>query len=108
MGCIHVRTFPERKHSKVSFCTFGVSASTDVFVPVKYAIVKSENQVIFFITLSITLAVIILSTKTRQRTCVAFLHAWIGALSLWKENTKKTHLKTVICFVIEQDVELIT
>lgn len=59
-----------------------------MFVPVKYAIVKCENQVIFFITLSITLAVIILSTKMRQRTWVAFLHPWIRTSSLWKRYKK--------------------
>lgn len=70
---MNMYTFPERKESRVSFCSFGDIASTDVALPVKYATFKWDKSSTLFKIMSMTLAVIILSTKMRHNTFVASL-----------------------------------
>jgi len=63
-----LNTFPERNESSVSFCSLGVSASTEELPPVRKEILKYASRAIFFIVRSMTLAVIFRSTKIRHRT----------------------------------------
>lgn len=68
-------TFPLRNNSNVFLCAFGARASTDELLPVKYETVKCDKYIIFFRNLSITLAVMILSTKMRHNSSLATLQA---------------------------------
>lgn len=68
-----IYTFPERKDSRVSFCSFVDMASTEVELPVIYATSRCDKSAILFTIISTTLAVMILSTKMRHDTFAASL-----------------------------------
>lgn len=63
-------TSPQRNNSKVFFCIFGFNASIEELTPVKYETVKGYRKLSFSMKRWITFAVIFLSTKMRQCTCL--------------------------------------
>lgn len=66
-------TFPHWNDSRVSLCIFRASSSPEELLPVDHETVRCDKSVFFFKNLSITLAVIILSTNMMHETSLAFL-----------------------------------